>query len=354
MSGKQSFDVRDNLEKCRSAAVAAVEFYNRPGRKFRTAHYLVMIVIAWGGFFHAYFYSKRKKPWHRSRQSGTGRRVRYLKVDGEPKHWDVAECAKQYWGSDNPPIRKNLEFLIGLRNKIEHRHLPDLDCSLYGECQAALMNLEEMLVAEFGRRYALMDELALALQFSQVMPEERKKAARAMATAAVSSVRDYVEVFRAGLPSSTLNSMKYSFSVYLVPRVVNREKAADAAVQFVTIDEASEEELQRLERLNVLIKEKHIPIANLDRLKPSQVVEEVNAKLPFRFTMDTHTRARKKFGIRPAEGATKPEATTAEYCSFDAVHRDYVYTKAWVARLLEELWTEEGYLRVIGRDPVAG
>lgn len=29
--------VRDNLEKCRSAAIAAVDVYNRPGPRFRTA-----------------------------------------------------------------------------------------------------------------------------------------------------------------------------------------------------------------------------------------------------------------------------------------------------------------------------
>jgi hypothetical protein len=38
--------VRDNLEKCRSAAIAAVDTYNRPGPRFRTAHYIVLIVIA--------------------------------------------------------------------------------------------------------------------------------------------------------------------------------------------------------------------------------------------------------------------------------------------------------------------
>jgi hypothetical protein len=38
--------VKDNLTKCRLAAFAAVEAYNRPGRSFRTAQFLVMITIA--------------------------------------------------------------------------------------------------------------------------------------------------------------------------------------------------------------------------------------------------------------------------------------------------------------------
>jgi len=46
--------------------------------------------------------------------------------------------------------------------------------------------------------------------------------------------------------------MKYSFSVFLVPKVSNRESAADAAIEFVKVDNASPEELDRLGKLNVL------------------------------------------------------------------------------------------------------
>ena len=166
--------VKDNLEKCRSAAIAAVDVYNRPGPRFRTAHYIVLIVIAWTGLFHAIFYRKRVKPRYRKKGKSTNsKRDRYDRVDGEPKHWDLAECLRQHYGSDNPPERRNLEFLLGLRNKIEHRQLPDLDAGLYGECQAALMNLEALISSQFGSRYALTEQLAVALQFSGLVPAEK-------------------------------------------------------------------------------------------------------------------------------------------------------------------------------------
>lgn len=66
------------------------------------------------------------------------------------------------------------------------------------------------------------------------MPSEKRKAAGKLASAAAKTVKDYVEKFRTGLPSSTLNSTKYSFNVYLVPK----------------------------------IKEKHFPIANLGLYRP--------------------------------------------------------------------------------------
>ncbi len=151
--------VKDNLAKCQSAAIAAVDTYNRPGPRFRTAHYIVLIVIAWTALFHATFYKKGTKPWYKKK--GTNPKGdRYVRVDDDPKHWDLAECLKQHYGTENPPERRNLEFLVGLRNKIEHRHVPDLDAGLYGECQAALLNLESLISSEFGSRYAMTEQLA--------------------------------------------------------------------------------------------------------------------------------------------------------------------------------------------------
>lgn len=283
--------------------------------------------------------------------SGTGRGVRYVKIDGEPKHWDLSECLKQYHGGKNPPERKNLEFLLGLRNKIEHRHLPVLDASLYGECQAALLNLEELLVQQFGQKYALAEQLAVSLQFSEMVPVAKKRTAKALASGAAKTVKEYIERFRGGLPSTVLNSMKYSFNVFLIPKVANRQSAADVAVQFVRVDEASNEELARLEKLNVLIREKHIPIVNLDLFKPSQVVAELKQRLPHRVNMATHTSAWKHYQVRPPGGDSHPERTRPEYCIYDDVHQDYVYTRAWIEKLARELSNPERFQEVIGWEP---
>jgi hypothetical protein len=306
----------------------------------------VFITIAWTALFHAIFYRRGRRPWYR--KPGPG--LRYVRIDGEPKHWDLAECLKQYFGDKHPPERENLEFLIGLRNKIEHRHLPQLDAGLYGECQAALLNLEDLLVKVFGQKYAMAEQLAVSLQFTQTMPEEKIKASKILARAA-RSVREYVEKFRGGLPAPVLNSMKYSFSVFLVPRVANRATAADAAVQFVKVDEASTEEIDRLEKLNVLICEKHVPIANLGLHKPGEVVRELRARLPHAVNAHVHTRAWKYYKVRPPGGDSHPERTRQEYCVYDETHKDYVYTKAWIKMLAQKLASPAEYERVVGRLP---
>lgn len=337
--------VKTNIEKCHLAAIAAVEVYNRPGKRFRTAQYLVMIIISWTALFHAIYFRKNIKPWYKS-QNG-----RFVKQDGEPKHWELSECLSRYYRGENTPTRKNLEFLIGLRNKIEHRHLPELDPSLYGECQAALINLEELLVDTFGDKYALVDELAVSLQFSKMMPSEKKRAAKALATAEAKNVTEYVEKFRGRLPSTVLNSMKYSFNVFLVPQVANRVSAADAAVTFIKVDEASDEELARLEKLNVLIKEKKIPIVNLDMYKPSLVVKKINEKCTNKITLNTHSDCWRYFEVRPPKGDSKPDACKPEYCVYDEPHGDYLYTEAWVRKLTTALSNNDTFTEITGRKP---
>jgi hypothetical protein len=308
--------------------------------------------MAWTALFHAMYYRKRSRPWYKKKGKNP-KGDRYVRVDGEPKHWELSECLKQHFGGNNPPERKNLEFLIGLRNKIEHRPLPDLDAGLYGECQAALLNLEDMLGSEFGAKYALAEQLAVSLQFTHLIPSMKKKAAKELATGTAKSVREYVEKFRGGLPSSTLNSTKYSFNVFLVPKVANKKELADASVEFVKVDETNKDEIARLEKLNVLIKEKHIPIANLGLHKPTQVATKVQAKLPYKFTVTSHTTAWQHFNVRPASGTANPEVTDSKYCVYDAAHKDYLYTDLWVEKLINDLDDAQAFRRIIGAAPSA-
>ena len=345
-------NVKDNIEKCRSAAIAAVEAYNRPGQRFRTAQFLVLIVIAWTALFHAIFYRKGRRPWYRQKGATSAKGVRYVKIDGDPKHWDLTECLRQHFVDQNPPEKKNLEFLIGLRNKIEHCNLPQLDASLYGECQACLLNFEQLLVTSFGVRYGLAEQLAIALQFSQLMPDEKSKATKLALLSASKGVTDYIEKFRTALPLTTLSSMKYSFSVFLVPRIANLASAADVAVQFIRVDEASPEELSRLEKLNVLIREKQVPIANLDLFKATDVVKAMKQQVPYKVSMSTHTCAWRHFKVRPASGAGAPEKTDGRYCVYDRVHGDYVYTHAWIDKLVTELADAGIFQEITGSAPM--
>jgi len=341
--------VLQHLEKSRAAALAAVEVYNKPGSQFKTAHYLVMMTIAWTALFHAIFFKRGNKPWHRKKNSGS--RILYEKVDGEYKHWELRDCLREFFQGDNPPERQNLEFIIGLRNKIEHRHLPQLDPALYGECQSSLMNFESLLVSEFGEEYAINEGLAVALQFSRSIPDEKAAAIRKLVSTSSKDVLDYIEKFRGGLPPEVLNSTQYSFSVYLVPKTANRKSAADLCVEFVPYDASHPEEMEELKKITTMIKEKQVPVASADLLKPCQVLEELRPRIPFKVNSATHVRAWQHFQIRPRGGSTDSAKTDARYCMYDKPHGDYLYTKAWVKKLTDELSDPSRFRAITGQEP---
>ena len=342
--------VKENLSKSRDAALAAVEIYNKPAIDFRAGNYIVLMAIAWTAVFHAIFYRRGTKPWYEL--ESTGKRKRYKRIDGDVAHWELAECIRQYFVTSNPPERKNLEFILGLRNKLEHRSMPYLDPTLFGECQAMLMNFDDLLVKEFGAKYGLADKLALAIQFSRTSPKAQQEAQKKLARSASTKILDYISQFRMGLPTEVLNSPQFRFSVYLVPKIANHEKSADVAMEFIHYDATKPDEMEQLEKVVGMIREKQIPVANVDMVKAGDVVKEVNRQLPFQFKMHHHTKAWQHYGVRPNKNSAAPEKTRADFCVFDKAHGDYVYTKAWVRFLLQKLSDAAEFHEATGQDPV--
>lgn len=346
-----SKQVTRHLLQARDVALAAVDNYNRPGVSFRTRTYVVLMTVAWTSCFHAVFYRRKIKPWYI--KSGKGRGIRYDRVDGDPKHWELSKCVKEYFGSDHPPSRKNIEFFIGLRNKIEHRYHPELDPALYGECQAMLMNFEDLLVKEFGTDMALLDQVVVSLQFSVLRPHQQKEALHRLQSKAVDDVREYIQTFRAGLAPEVLDSSQYSLRVFLIPKLENKPNAADLSVEFVPYDSNSPMDVEHLQKVTTLIREKQIPVASVGLQKPKVVVEKVQQALQFKFNMDTHTRCWKHYGVRPKRGDKNPEKTKADFCIYDEFAKDYGYTDAWVKYLSRKLAVPAEYQTVVGKPPVS-
>ena len=78
---------------------------------------------------------------------------------------------------------------------------------------------------------------------------------------------------------------------------------------------------------------------------------KVKAKLPHKLTVAGHTAAWQHYKVRPPAGATKAEATDGKYCVYDAAHKDYLYTDAWVEKLAKELANPAKFQEVTGIPP---
>ena len=334
--------VRSAVEKAHDSALLAVEVYNKPAVKFKSGGYITLMVIAWTSLFHAIFLRRKTKPYYR-KENGW-----FIHIDGDFKHWELDECLRQYYTTDTGnPVRKNLEFFIPLRNKIEHRSMPELDGTIFGECQAMLLNFDEIMEKEFGPKYCLRECLSFALQ---LFPSAENLVDAVKRNPTAKPVVDFIQQYRSTISPEVITSGKYAFKAFLI-QVTNHKSEQALPIQFVHYDKLSEEQKKAIAPLVAMVKNKEVPVANMDLFKPSIVVKRIQTGLGNpkvkrgerqvdRFNADTHTRCWKHYKARPPGGAPDPHATDYRHCVYDQMHGDYGYTPGWVEFLLEKLKDE--------------
>ena len=350
---------REHLEKAHDCAVLAIETYNKPAIRFRTGGYVTLMVIAWTSMFHAHFFQKRIKPFYRKSNG------RYEKLpDGDYKYWELSRCLDEYYGSNNNAVRSNAEFFIALRNKIEHRSLPILDLRIFAECQAFLLNFNELLKELFGERFGINESLSFSLQ---LFPDRQQVTGRM--TSDEKSVVGFIDQYRSSLSTDILCDDKYAFRAYLI-KVANHKSRDTLAIQFIDYAKLTEQEKQEVDRVVGLVKERRVPVANPDLLRPSDVVMQVQARIGNRkikryinssktsyriqdlFTTNTHYYLWRRLNVRPGNKAKEPRKTIEEYCVYDNLSRGYGYTEKWVDRCVEFIQDEERYLSLYSNPSV--
>jgi hypothetical protein len=338
-------NIRPYLAKSHDSALLAVEVYNKPAIAFRSAGYIALMMIAWTSLLHAIFLRRRMRPYHRKANR------RFEMIDGDYKHWELKECAKRFWDDDTEnAVRKNLEFFIPLRNKIEHRHLPQLDADIFGECQALLLNFDSLIGQEFGERYRLREALSFSLQ---LFPTGESLAAAVKNDKKLRDIKKFIDTYRSTITPEAMNSGQFAFKAFLI-QVANHQSQDAMAVQFVQYDKLTDEQKAEVSRIPALIKLKQGGVVNEDLLRVGAVVKAVQKVLgnPMiqrgrrqvaKFSLDTHMRFWRRYNVRPAGDSDKPEFTDTRYCSYDKAHGDYLYTKEWVAFIIEKMRNDEEY-----------
>lgn len=311
------------LHKAKEFALLAVSVYNNPYTEFKTYGYIVNIVIAYTSLFHAIF-EKKGDAYFYSNEDGTPQ-----EIDGEEKAWELSKCAESYWKGKTSPEKANLEFLIGLRNKIEHRSLPAIDLAVAGECQSALSNFESLLVDEFGDEHALTANLAFSMQLTRISEQSQLDALKQMQKDNYKVVREYMETYRNDLDDEIVESQKYRVRAFLVPKIGNHAKSADMAVEFINVNALTDEELKDYEQAVAFIK----GVENPFRLKPKRIVELVSKKIKG-FNMPLHTKCWKYYKARPKH---LDKNFKGEYASYMEGFDGYLYSQKWIKFLCDEL-----------------
>ena len=137
--------------------------------------------------------------------------------------------------------------------------------------------------------------------------------------------------------------------IAFVPVVPASGRNPDAIAYFVKLGEVPSELAESLDRYVVLPKSVRGPRPNLGA---KDVVAEVSRRIPFRFNTIDHAAAGRSLGVRPPAGEEE-RSMNEQYCDYVTAGKIYVYNQLWIDRLVKELSTEAGFLKVTGRVLVA-
>jgi hypothetical protein len=322
----------------------AVDLYNRAGPERQLQAFVVHMCLAWLKLLQARWERDGKDFFIR----GPGnRRVRgrdgaFLTLS----IWDMV--AAEFVEAD--PRRKNLEFFIGLRNRIEHRHDAGTALLIAGKTQALVLNYERTLVERFGESSSLAEELRFPLFLSTITSDAIDAVKRVRQTLP-RELLNYIQDFDAALDPGLGSEHAYEFRIQLIPQTASKTEA-DVAMTFVRLEDLTPEQLEQVQSAQTIIREKQVPVEDLGNLLPSEVARRVESELGSRFSTNDNTICWKFFEARPPTGSDSPERTKADFCRYNATFRQYTYTEAWVRFLVRKLRAADTYREVLRREPL--
>jgi hypothetical protein len=341
------------VDASRDEASLAARLYNDPaeGRSFEG--FVVHMHLAWLYLLHAEFDRDGTdfRYWRRDNPR------KLDKVDGEARRWELARCVQERWPNDKDPVRANLLFFIGLRNKIEHRYARQqqaLASVVGGQAQALLLNFEEELTSQFGAAVSLATRLRFPV-FIGSFTEEGERALRRLRANLPASLRTFIAEYTASLDKAVASDPHYELRLRVFQELAAKPAPETLAIQYTRWDDMTDEQREMLEELGkkglVVTKERKRSIVGHGLKKPKDVITEVQAQIPFKFHQGHFLKTREVLKVRPPKGDPNPDRTDERYCVYDSLNNNYGYTPAYVKKLVRECKTEEGFRALVGTAP---
>jgi hypothetical protein len=330
------------LHHGRHAALAGLRAWNDPTGLFRTETFAVLFVAAWNSVAIALL-QRAGQEWRDLDETGNPKIV-----DGRERAHDTGPLIDLALPGDKQlGLRRNVEFWIGLRNHVAHRHLPALDAAVLPQAQAGLLNLEGVLADQFGEDFLLGEALSVPLQLSGFRDPGVLASLKKLQASLPLNVQNYLAQ-TAERNQDLLEDPSYMLRVTFLPTVPASGRNPDVIAYFVKPGEVSEDLGQALKEYLVLSKIISPPRPSLIA---TQVVNAVQDRIPYRFTMTMHTAAARRLKARPPKDASDQAATDDRYCEFVSSVKRHLYNQAWIDRLVTELSTADGFRQATGAEP---
>ena len=331
------------LAEARRQALVAVDFYNRPGDRRSFSDFIIHMHLAWQNLLHADLMRKEVEIDYRE---SNGRRFK-RNPDNSKKTWDLSKCLREEF-DNNDPIRKNIEFFIGLRNRVEHRFEKIILNSTAAEAHAYIINFETELVNRFGVDESLSNELKFPIFVQSLNPsnyEEQRRLRRKLPK----ETSTFIAKFQNDLSDEIRSDKRFAYRLLLLP-MKGPKTEADLALNFVRQDELTEDEQQALlgKEGSIIIAEKYRNVAYGEEMRPKAAAKAVEKLIDFKFSINDFTKVRKKWEIGPIKSGSDKELPKSNgYCLYSPAFNSFLYKPKLIERMTKELNTREKYEKLV-------
>ena len=271
------------IEKSKKTTLSTIQNYNNPLIKFKTESFIVLFNIAWTYLLHAYY--KNKKIDYSYFEIKKIRKKYLRNPDGTIRYWDLMKCITVPECPLDEHTQNNLKFLIGLRNQIVHKSVPELDSHLSARYQACALNYNYYLKQLHGEEYSLDSNLALSIQFSE-LDYEQKDIIKDKKEMIPKNIQTYIASFDKELSAEHLSNERFSYKLLFVKVNAKRQGQADRVIEF--LDPKSD--LAKTISKEYWIKEER----EKPKFSATQVIKRVQEAVNKGFGMHQHTLFWKK------------------------------------------------------------
>ena len=272
------------LIKAREAMIAAVHTFNSAGLYFRAELFIVTGIIAWTYLLHAFY--KREGVDYRYKRSSSIEKT----PSGADKYWELGQCLAHGKCPLERGAINNLNFLIEIRNEIEHRSTNRIDDALSAKLQACCINFNDAIKVLFGKAFGLEKRLPIALQFVTFDGAQRLALIGEDLPPNIATAMDN---FHNGLSDEEQKDPKFRYRVAFVPKLSGKASKSDLAIEFIKPGSPEAEAVER-----VLLKE-----VERQKYLPSEIVTKVKSAGYRAFNMYEHLLLTRQLNARqPSRG----------------------------------------------------
>ena len=159
MLRRQAYDAQTSLNRydderlirAREAMIFAVQVFNSAGLKFKTEVFTMLANVAWTYLMQEHY----------------SRKLAVKIVNEQGQSMALSEMIARQDCPLPDGVKKNLNALKILRDKVEHHLLGKADLKWLGIFQACCLNFDRAICELFGNKLTLASDLSFALQFAK-------------------------------------------------------------------------------------------------------------------------------------------------------------------------------------------